>query len=134
MLTLPARFLRLSPDHPRLDSHAVNIGRFAPRRAAAIRGLVLRLAGKPSIGGRLGSLRNFPPGDVVAPGVCVGELRPHFPDIRGLSFMLTGLGALGLARYPDGAIAQTRDVFEKLRARLKESFFQTADWMRNSPG
>lgn len=25
-------------------------------------------------------------------------------------------------------------VDEKLRARLRESFMQTADWMRNSPG
>lgn len=33
----------------------------------------------------------------------------------------------------DQAMAET-GVDEKLRQRLKESFFQTADWMRNSPG
>ena len=27
-----------------------------------------------------------------------------------------------------------RGMDEKLRARLKESFMQTADWMRNAPG
>src|SRR3954453_5842892 len=31
-------------------------------------------------------------------------LQAHNPDIRGLTYLLTGLGALGLARYPDGAI------------------------------
>jgi hemoglobin len=33
----------------------------------------------------------------------------------------------------DQAMAE-QGVDEKLRARLRESFFQTADWMRNTPG
>src|SRR5436190_12506494 len=45
-------------------------------------------------------------------------LQSHFPDIRGLPFLLTGLGALGLARHPEGVVAQVHDIFEKLRSRL----------------
>ncbi|MBV9284500.1 MAG: ATP-binding cassette domain-containing protein [Acidimicrobiia bacterium] len=41
-------------------------------------------------------------------------LSAHF-HVRGLSFMLTGLAALGLARNPDGAIALTSDNFERIK-------------------
>jgi ABC-type branched-subunit amino acid transport system ATPase component/ABC-type branched-subunit amino acid transport system permease subunit len=46
-------------------------------------------------------------------------LQAHFPDIRGLPYLLTGLGALGLARNPDGVIAQVSDNWERLRARFQ---------------
>jgi branched-chain amino acid transport system ATP-binding protein len=42
-------------------------------------------------------------------------LQTHFPDIRGLPYLLTGLGALGLARSPNGVVAQTSDYFERLK-------------------
>ncbi|MBV8980438.1 MAG: ATP-binding cassette domain-containing protein [Acidimicrobiia bacterium] len=42
-------------------------------------------------------------------------LASHFPDIRGLSFMLTGLAALGIARNPEGAIALTSHNFERIK-------------------
>jgi branched-chain amino acid transport system ATP-binding protein len=45
-------------------------------------------------------------------------LQAHFPDIRGLPFLLTGLGALGLARNPNGVVAQVSDSFEKLRGLM----------------
>jgi len=41
-------------------------------------------------------------------------LQAHFPDIRGLPFLLTGLGALGLARSPDGALVQIKDNLAKV--------------------
>jgi branched-chain amino acid transport system ATP-binding protein len=43
-------------------------------------------------------------------------LQTHFPDVRGLPFLLTGLGALGLARNPNGVVAQVSDNFERVRA------------------
>ncbi len=43
-------------------------------------------------------------------------LQTHFPDIRGLPYLLTGLGALGLARSPNGVVAQTSDYLERLKA------------------
>jgi branched-chain amino acid transport system permease protein len=43
-------------------------------------------------------------------------LQTHFPDIRNLPFLLTGLGALGLARNPDGVVAQITDYVERLKA------------------
>ncbi|MBV9412942.1 MAG: ATP-binding cassette domain-containing protein [Acidimicrobiia bacterium] len=43
-------------------------------------------------------------------------LQTHFPDIRGLPYLLTGLGALGLARSPNGVVAQTSDYFERMKA------------------
>jgi len=43
-------------------------------------------------------------------------LQTHFPDIRGLPFLLTGLGALGLARSPDGVVAQVSDNWERIVA------------------
>ncbi|HEV3354453.1 MAG TPA: ATP-binding cassette domain-containing protein [Acidimicrobiales bacterium] len=46
-------------------------------------------------------------------------LQTHFADIRGLPFLLTGLGALGLARNPNGVVAQVTDNFERTRARWR---------------
>jgi branched-chain amino acid transport system permease protein len=43
-------------------------------------------------------------------------LQTHFPDIRGLPFLLTGLGALGLARSPNGVVAQVSDNFAQVKA------------------
>jgi branched-chain amino acid transport system permease protein len=43
-------------------------------------------------------------------------LQTHFPDIRGLPYLLTGLGALGLARSPDGVVAQVSDSWERIVA------------------
>jgi branched-chain amino acid transport system permease protein len=43
-------------------------------------------------------------------------LQTHFPDIRGLPYLLTGLGALGLARSPDGVVAQVSDNWERVVA------------------
>src|SRR3954447_15420766 len=43
-------------------------------------------------------------------------LQTHNPDIRGLTFLLTGLAALGLARNPNGVVAQVSDNFERIRA------------------
>jgi branched-chain amino acid transport system permease protein len=43
-------------------------------------------------------------------------LQAHFPDVRGLPFLLTGLGALGLARNPNGVVAQVSDNFARVKA------------------
>jgi len=42
-------------------------------------------------------------------------LQTHFPDVRGLPYLLTGLGALGLARSPDGVVAQVTDNVERVK-------------------
>src|SRR5438270_162011 len=43
-------------------------------------------------------------------------LQAHFPDVRGLPYLLTGLGALGLARNPNGVVAQVSDNWERVKA------------------
>ena len=51
----------------------------------------------------------------------------HMPFVIGVVERDQWLACMGQAMAEAG-------VDEKLRARLKDSFFQTADWMRNSPG
>ena len=51
----------------------------------------------------------------------------HMPFVIGIKERDQWLACM------DQAMRQT-DVPDKLRERLKESFFQTADWMRNAPG
>ena len=46
-------------------------------------------------------------------------LQAHFPDIRGLPYLLTGLGALGLARNPNGVVAQVTDNWERAKSWLR---------------
>jgi branched-chain amino acid transport system permease protein len=46
----------------------------------------------------------------------LGVLQSHFPEVRNLPYLLTGLGALGLARNPDGVVAQVTDILERLRS------------------
>jgi branched-chain amino acid transport system ATP-binding protein len=49
----------------------------------------------------------------------LGVLQSHFPEVRNLPYLLTGLGALGLARNPDGVVAQVSDSVQRLRARFR---------------
>ena len=51
----------------------------------------------------------------------------HMPFVIGVVERDQWLACMGQAMAETG-------VDEKLRARLSESFFQTADWMRNAPG
>ena len=51
----------------------------------------------------------------------------HMPFVIGAVERDQWLACMGQAMAETG-------VDEKLRTRLMESFFQTADWMRNSPG
>jgi len=51
----------------------------------------------------------------------------HMPFVIGIKERDQWLACM------DQAMRET-EVPEKLRERLKESFFQTADWMRNAPG
>jgi branched-chain amino acid transport system ATP-binding protein len=46
-------------------------------------------------------------------------LQAHVPDIRNLPLLLTGLAALGLARNPDGVIAQVTDNFERVKSLVR---------------
>jgi branched-chain amino acid transport system permease protein len=47
-------------------------------------------------------------------------LQSHFPDVRSLPFLLTGLGALSIGRSPGGTVREISERIQQLRHRRPE--------------